>query len=175
VGLLQADLRLTPTSYIVLGLLQDMGEATPYDLKRRLAASVANFWPVPHAQLYREPDRLAAAGHVRERREDGGRRRRFYAITSRGRDALRAWLAEVPVELPELRDAGVLKVFFGGDPAAIAAGQRPLHEAKLAEYERLHAQLTAAGAPAGHLRALEIGIGHERATAARWAALEAER
>lgn len=170
--LLQADLRLTPTSYIVLGLLQDLGEATPYDLKQQLAVSVANFWPVPHAQLYREPDRLATGGYVTERREEGGRRRRFYAITDRGRDALRAWLGEVPTEPPELRDAGVLKLFFGGDPAAIAAGQRPLHEAKLAEYEELHAQLSGSGAPAGWLLALETGIEHERAAARRWADLE---
>jgi PadR family transcriptional regulator AphA len=166
------DLRLTPTSYIVLGLLRDAGEATPYDLKQRLAASVANFWPVPHAQLYREPERLAAAGYVSERREEGGRRRRFYAIADRGREALEGWLDEAPTQPPELRDAGVLKLFFGGAPQAIAARQRPLHEAKLVEYEALHAQLSAAGAPAGWLRALEVGIGHERSTAERWAELE---
>jgi DNA-binding PadR family transcriptional regulator len=169
---LQDPVRLTATSFIVLGLLRDMGEATPYDLKQRIGVSVANFWPVPHAQLYREPERLAAAGYVAERREEGGRRRRFYAITPRGDAALREWLDEAPSEPPELRDAGVLKLFFGADPPAVAGRQRPLHEAKLAEYERLHAELTRNGAPAGWLRALEAGIAFERAAIGRWSALE---
>jgi PadR family transcriptional regulator, regulatory protein AphA len=169
---LQDETRLTSTSYIVLGMLHDAGEATPYDLKQRLAVSVANFWPVPHAQLYREPDRLAAAGYVSERREEGGRRRRFYAITDRGTAALREWLDEAPSQPPELRDAGVLKLFFGADPAAVAGRQRPLHEAKLAEYEQLHERLTADDAPAGWRRALEAGIRHERAMVASWAELE---
>jgi PadR family transcriptional regulator, regulatory protein AphA len=172
---LQDDFRLTPTSYIVLGLLHDMGDGTPYDLKQRLALSVANFWPVPHAQLYREPDRLAAAGYVSERREEGGRRRRFYAITERGIAALRAWLDEAPSQPPELRDAGVLKLFFGADPAAVAERQRPLHEAKLAEYEGLHEQLTESGAPAGWLRALEAGMAYERSAIERWSALTSAR
>jgi DNA-binding PadR family transcriptional regulator len=168
---LQDDLRLTPTSYIVLGLLHDAGEATPYELKQRIAISVANFWTVPHAQLYREPDRLAAAGYVSERREEGGRRRRFYAITDRGTAALREWLDEAPAQLPELRNAGVLKLFFGADPAAVAARQLPLHEAKLAEYQALHVELSAGDVPEGWLRALEAGIAHERASVAYWSSV----
>jgi DNA-binding PadR family transcriptional regulator len=172
---LQGDLKLTPTSYVVLGLLAECGgEATPYDLKRLLAASVANFWSLPHAQLYREPDRLASAGYVTERREQEGRRRRFYALTARGREALDAWLGQAPTQLPELRDAGVLKLFFGADPAMVAANQLPAHEAKLAEYEALHAQLDG-HAPAGQLRALEIGIAHERAMIEIWRATSARR
>ena len=54
--------RLTPTSYIVLGLLEAAGEATPYDLKRAVGTSVGNFWSLQHSQLYAEPARLASAG-----------------------------------------------------------------------------------------------------------------
>ena len=53
------DIRLTPTSYIVLGFLSLLGEATPYDLKRMVSVSVGHFWSFPHSQLYAEPDRLA--------------------------------------------------------------------------------------------------------------------
>ena len=100
------DLKLTPTSYIVLGLLDAAApaEATPYDLKRVMALSVDNFWSTPHAQVYREPERLAAGGYVTERREETGRRRRFYAITDRGRAALEEWRGKAPDELPEMRD-----------------------------------------------------------------------
>ena len=43
--------RLTPTSYIVLGLLQFAGESTPYRLKQLVAGSVGYFWTLQHAQL----------------------------------------------------------------------------------------------------------------------------
>ena len=53
------EIRLTPTSYIVLGLLEFAGESTPYGLKQLVSASVGNFWTLHHAQLYTEPERLA--------------------------------------------------------------------------------------------------------------------
>ena len=110
---------LTPTSYIVLGLLAAAGEESrPTTSSALMAISVDNFWSTPHAQVYREPERLAAAGLLAERREETGRRRRFYAITDAGRAALDAWRRRRPRETPELRDPGVLKLFFGADPAA---------------------------------------------------------
>ena len=104
---MQPDVRLTPTSYIVLGLLDAVGEATPYDLKQLLAASVGNFWTVQHSALYAEPERLTEGGYVSERREQGGRRRRRYRVTAKGRRALRQWASEPTAELPELRDPGL--------------------------------------------------------------------
>ena len=55
------EIRLTPTSYIVLGLLELAGESTPYALKQLVAGSVGYFWTLQHAQLYTEPERLAAS------------------------------------------------------------------------------------------------------------------
>jgi PadR family transcriptional regulator, regulatory protein AphA len=72
------ELRLTPTSYIVLGLLEWGGRCTPYELKGLVAESVGNFGTLQHAQLYTEPARLAAAGYVTEEKEEGGRRRKLY-------------------------------------------------------------------------------------------------
>ena len=164
------DPKLTPTSYIVLGLLDAAAphEATPYDLKQMMSVSVDCFWSTPHAQVYREPERLAAGGYVTERREDSGRRRRFYAITDKGRAAVEAWRgAAPPDELPELRDAGVLKVFFGADPGTVAQHQIAVHEAALAEYQQLRGQI-AQHVPPGQLLALDIGIAHERAQIAMW-------
>src|SRR5262245_44355073 len=114
--MMSSEIRLTPTSYIVLGLIEASGEATPYDLKQAVAGSLGNFWSLQHAQLYTEPQRLAKAGYLKERREEGGRRRRHYSITAEGRAALSAWLAEPTDELTELRDLALLKIFFGGDP-----------------------------------------------------------
>ena len=120
---------LTSTSYIVLGLVEWIGEATPYDLKRRVAETVGNFWTVPHSQLYAEPARLAASGHLSERREQDGRRRRLFSLTDQGREALSAWRSQPADDpLPELRDHGLLRLFFGADPQAIARARLVAHQ-----------------------------------------------
>jgi PadR family transcriptional regulator AphA len=167
-------IRLTPTSYIVLGLLMQADEVTPYDLKSLVAAGVGNFWSLQHTQLYAEPERLAKAGYLTEVREDGGRRRKLYSVTAAGRAAFCAWLSAEPAgELPELRDISLLKVFFGADPRPIAAEQARAHRAKLREYEELEQALDGAE-PAGPLTALRAGIGHEREWVSYWAALAGE-
>jgi len=165
-------IRLSSVSYVVLGLIERVGEATPYDLKRMVALGVGNLWSLQHAQLYTEPERLAVAGYLTEERETGGRRRKRYRVTRQGRDVLRRWLAEPTAELTELRDPGLLKLFFGADPAALAPVQLEAHRRKLAEYEALRAQSPAGDAQApGPPLALEAGIGHEREWIRFWSRL----
>ncbi len=77
--------RLSETSYIVLGLLEQAGKGTPYDLKQAAQISTNNFWTVPHTQIYTECARLAGEGLLEEEREASGRRRRLYSLTDRGR------------------------------------------------------------------------------------------
>jgi DNA-binding PadR family transcriptional regulator len=158
---------LTPTSVIVLGLVEAAGEATPYELKQGVAASVGNFWSVPHSQLYAEPERLAKAGYLSERREEAGRRRRLYRITAQGRQALEAWRREPPEELGELREPGLLKVFFGADPREVARVQLELHRAKLAEYEE-RARHDPGTGPRGPWITLQAGIRHSKEWVAFW-------
>jgi DNA-binding PadR family transcriptional regulator len=160
------EIRLTPTSYIVLGLLELCGEATPYDLKGLVAMSLGNFWTVQHAQLYTETARLAAGGLLHEKREERGRRRKLYSLTRTGREALSTWTAEPTSELYELRDIGLLKLFFGADPQTISADQLDAHRKKLAEYEELHA--AASDAPEGPRLTLESGIAHEQVYVEFW-------
>lgn len=166
-----SEIRLTPTSYIVLGLLEAAGEATPYDLKQMVAASLGNFWNLQHAQLYTEPERLTAAGYLSERREEGGRRRRHYKVTEKGRAAMRGWLGESTKQLTELRDLALLKVFFGADPAALASDQTEAHAAKLAEYEQILAQ-AGEELPVGARLSLEAGIDAERRWVGFWSNLK---
>src|SRR3954468_840329 len=156
------EIRLTPTSYIVLGLLEMAGESTPYALKQLVAGSVGYFWTLQHAQLYTEPERLAQAGYVTEKREESGRRRRLYSITAKGRRALEEWRTDPTTDLAELREPALLKLFFGADPAALAAGQIPANEERLAEYERIRAEMPPE-VPPGPRQALEMGIRFERA------------
>jgi len=160
--------RLTPTSYIVLGFVDWAGEATPYQLKRMVARSVGNFWTLQHAQLYTEPDRLAGAGYLTEERERGGRRRKQYRITDKGRDALAEWRAEPTDAIPELRSPALLKLFFGADPAELAPLQLESHRRKLAEYEEIRESATL---PEGPRLALEAGIANERQQIEWWEAV----
>ncbi len=159
----------------MLGLLRLGGPATPYDLKQRVAGSVGNFWSVPHSQLYSEPDRLVGRGLASVEQEQGGRRRKSFAITDAGAAALDAWVASPPTDLGELRTPALLAVFFGSDPAEVAATQLPRHEAKLAEYEQLAAAGRAAApdAPTGPLLTIHAGILTERAWIAYWTAIGA--
>ena len=161
------EIRLTPTSYIVLGLLEMAGESTPYALKQLVAGSVGYFWSLQHAQLYTEPERLAGGGYVTEKREEGGRRRKLYSITAKGRRALEDWRTETTAELVELREPGLLKLFFGADARALAAVQIPANEKRLAEYEQIRDDMPG-DVPAGPRQALEMGIRFERAALAFW-------
>ena len=165
------DIELTPTSYIVLGLLAAAGPSTPYALKQGVAGSVGNFWSVPHSQLYGEPARLARAGYVSEEVEAGGRRRRTYTITGAGRKALAKWIATPETPPMELRDPALLKLFFGADPAAIAPAQLAYHRARLTEYEELRAALAPYPEAAGPVLTLEAGIAHAKVWVKYWKGL----
>jgi PadR family transcriptional regulator, regulatory protein AphA len=162
------DIELTHTSHIVLGLLSRCGEATPYDLKQMVSATIGQFWSLPHSQLYAEPARLARAGYVTEQREHNGRRRKLYSLTDRGRDALEHWLGVLTPEPYMLRDLALLKLFFGADVRELAEVQLETHRQKLAEYEALLSLATEHG-PIGPWLALDLGIRHERETVAFWA------
>jgi DNA-binding PadR family transcriptional regulator len=164
--------RLTSTSYVVLGLIEQMQPASPYDLKRAAALGVGQFWSLPHTQLYSECGRLAEARYLSERREEGGRRRRIYRLTKAGSEALERWRAEPTSELYELRDAGLLKLFFGADPAKLAEPQLQAHRERLRDYERQLEECRVLKAPTGVMRAIEAGIGHEREYVRFWSKLK---
>jgi PadR family transcriptional regulator, regulatory protein AphA len=162
--------RLTPTSYIVLGFVVWAGETTPYRLKQLVAGSVGNFWTLQHAQLYTEPERLTTGGYLTEQRERGGRRRKLYSITDKGRRALDEWRAEPTAAIPELRAPALLKLFFGADPAALAPPQIEAHRRKLAEYEAIRDSMPDS-VPEGPRLALDAGIESTRQQIDWWEAL----
>ncbi len=162
--------KLSPTSYVVLGLLAAAGAATPYELERLVEISLGHFWSFPHSQLYSEPVRLVGLGLLAEQREAAGRRRRVYRLTDSGREALQGWLAEPAGTSTEIRDLGLLKLFFGssaaapGDVTASAAAQVATHVTCLATFEEL-----AALDLDPHVRAtLRLGIAYEQAAVAFW-------
>lgn len=157
---------LGPVSYLVLGLIESAGDATPYELKQ-MAASISGLWDLRHDQVYREPERLSELGLLRENREEGGRRRRHFRLTEKGRSALQEWLSTPTGEFTELRDPGLLQLFLGADPAPLGRRQLEIHEERLREYKALAANLPP-DIPEGVRLSLEAGLGHEREWVRFW-------
>ena len=103
---------LSPTARVILGLLA-WRPRTGYEIKQVTDQSTRFFWGASYGQIYPELRRLEAAGLVESREEPRGRvPRRVFSLTQAGRKALDAWLEE-PEEAYEVRDEGLLKLFFG--------------------------------------------------------------
>jgi DNA-binding PadR family transcriptional regulator len=170
---------LTPVSYLVLGTIA-CGATTSYELKQKVASSVGYMWSFPHSALYAEPARLAELGLLTEEREPLGRRRRHYALTPAGRDELERWLREPTFEPPQLRDLGLLKLFFAnhvdhGDVQALASAQAEAHRRRLAVYEAIRdAHADEPPEDPFPLTTLRMGLMCERAFIAFWEQVAAE-
>jgi PadR family transcriptional regulator, regulatory protein AphA len=169
--------KLNATSYVVLGLLS-YAPATSYDLKQFVARTVGNFWAFAHSQLYDEPARLVADGLIAETVEESGRRKRTYEILPAGREALRLWLADRTLGPVEVRDLGLLKLFFAGfgtpaDILRLAEDRRDSHRQRADDYTAQRAELTGY-ADRWQLNTIELGIRYERCVERFWADLLAE-
>ncbi|MDN5934343.1 MAG: PadR family transcriptional regulator [Pseudonocardia sp.] len=171
-----SEVRLSTTSYVVLGMIALRGPSTPYDLKRAVGHSVGYFWHFPHAQLYSEPDRLAELGLLALSVEDAGRRRKTYSLTGPGHDALRDWLA-APTDVHfQMRDIAELKLFFNevGDPGnvpALAAEQMKQHQERIAVYEGMVERFGGEPSAEPRMITLELGLEMEHAALRFWRAL----
>ena len=103
---------LSPTARVILGLLA-FEPRTGYEIKQVTDQSTRFFWGASYGQIYPELRRLETDGLVESREEPRGRvPRRIYSLTTAGRSALDAWLGEAD-ESYEVRDEGLLKLFFG--------------------------------------------------------------
>ncbi|MFE7289502.1 PadR family transcriptional regulator [Streptomyces noursei] len=157
----RADPRLTTPSFLVLGFVHQLGEASPYDVKVEAARTVAPFWSMPHAQVYAQCDRLVAAGLLSESRQAGGRNRRLLKLTAAGEAALAEWLADSTFVPVEARERGILKLWFGGRPEVHSPVQLDAHRDTLADYEEMSASIGEL-LTRGQREALEFGIRYER-------------
>lgn len=171
-----ADATLGPSSFIVLGFLSQYGSMTSYDLKRWANVTVGYFWTFPRSQLYAEPQRLVGLGLLSEEQEETGRRRRTFAITDAGREALADWL-ESPAGFPELRDLGLLKLYFMLDSPdaagservrALASEQLDLHRERLATYQAIHPPHHVSVEHPELAGTLHMGLLYEEANIAFW-------
>ena len=155
-------MELSPTGRVILGMLA-VEPKSGYDIKAMVDRSTRFFWAASYGQIYPELKRLAEQGMIEPDAEsEGGRRRTTHRITDAGREAFAAWIRD-PELTHELRDEGLLKLFFAGlldreDAIAVI-------EAARARYAEKHAQLQEIEVPAkaaerfGPVAVLRYGLG----------------
>ena len=99
-------------AYVVLGMVR-LGARSGYEIKQAVENSIRFFWTISQAQIYPSLQLLEEAGLITGRADPQGRRpRRVFETTEAGEAALRDWLTRDEPMPFELRDTGLLKVFF---------------------------------------------------------------
>lgn len=157
-------------AYVVLGMVS-LGARSGYEIKQDVERSIRFFWTISQAQIYPCLEQLEHQGFVTGTDQPAGRRRRrIYEITDSGRKELRSWLADREPVPFELRDVGLLKLFFAGALAPTDAGN--LVDVIRCRSEERVATLTAIRTAAAGLRddgnsfpllTLELGIAFHEA------------
>lgn len=118
------------------------GESSGYDMAKAFDVSVANYWTATPQQLYRELDKMEAAGLIEARVVEQVKRpnKRLFALTDSGHEALRDFTASTPkptairdellvqVEVMDLGDTESIKTHIQEKLSA--------SEAKLRRYQR---------------------------------------
>lgn len=141
----------TTTSYAILCLLA-VREWTAYELAQQMDRSVGDMWPRAASVVYEEPKRLVALGFATAKPTSTGKRSSTtYAITAKGRRALRRWLKQ-PGAGPIVEFEGLLKVAFAdhGSIEGLRANLRAIREfaeAEIADTQRRFREYTETGGP----------------------------
>jgi PadR family transcriptional regulator, regulatory protein AphA len=173
---------LPTPAYVILGMLR-LGARSGYDVKRLVDGSTRYFWTISQAQIYPLLKRLEDEGLVRGRAEPRGRRpRRAYELTRRGEQELVVWLRDQHDVGYELRDLGMLKLFFADvlEPAEVLEHVRAMRaraEQVLEHLDRDSQPYAAALRDAGRrhpLDTLRLGIALHQAALEFCTTLEAE-
>jgi DNA-binding PadR family transcriptional regulator len=158
---------LSPTARVILGMLK-LGIRTGYDIKRAIDTSTRFFWSASFGQIYPELHRLREAGLVKAKEEPRGRLKRTeYALTAKGRRALHEWLTDGDDAIFELRDEGLLRLFFGDiltkeEVLANLRARRDFFDWVLAHFKEIEVEARTGFADESQLHpllALRYGIG----------------
>jgi len=149
-----------------------------YEIKQLVDSSARFFWAASYGQIYPELKKLEKAGLISgDDSSTGARQRTTFRLTAKGRRAAREWMA-TPPEVLEMRDEGLLQLFFAGsiDPkraAEIARERAAISREKADQLRAIARQIDEAGTPegaearpdAGSLAVLRYGIAASEWTA----------
>lgn len=164
------SVELSATGKVILGMVAARPRSG-YEIKQLVDNSARFFWAASYGQIYPELKKLEKAGLITGGDSStGARQRTTFEITRDGRRAAHEWI-ERPPEVLEMRDEGLLKLFFAGsiDPtraAEVALERAAISRAKAAQLRVIAEQIEEAGAPegaaaepdAGSLTVLRYGI-----------------
>jgi DNA-binding PadR family transcriptional regulator len=151
---------MTTPDFVVLGMIW-RGAGTGYEIKKQVATSIRFFWTISEAQIYPSLERLERAELVASRPEPTGkRRRRVFELTPAGRAALHDWLVRIEPMPSELRDVGLVRLFFA-DSLSRAEARALLEAVRHRSQARIAALLAIKPAAA---EASERQRGHPRLT-----------
>jgi DNA-binding PadR family transcriptional regulator len=136
---------LTTTEAALLGLLRER-PMSGYDLRKEVERSVGYFWAPAKTQIYATLPKLVESGLARQKKVVQSTRpdKTIYAITDSGREALREWVEQAPLDAGHGRNLILMKLYFGeeADPEALRrqlAERRQDAERLLAELDELEA------------------------------------
>jgi DNA-binding PadR family transcriptional regulator len=131
-------MELNATAYVILGMVS-REPRSGYEIKAAVDSTTRFFWAASYGQIYPELKRLSEAGLVEGvDASQGDRKRTRYAITADGRAELKDWLRKPP-EASEMREEGLLKLFFSGvlKPAEAVETLRAMRRRRLELSEQL--------------------------------------
>jgi DNA-binding PadR family transcriptional regulator len=131
---------LSATAYVILGMVS-REPRSGYEIKAVVDNTTRFFWAASYGQIYPELKRLSKAGLVEGiDASRGDRKRTVYAITADGEAELKDWLRQPP-ETSEMREEGLLKLFFAGalKPAEAVETLRAMRKQRLELTGRLRA------------------------------------
>jgi DNA-binding PadR family transcriptional regulator len=153
-------MELSPIAKVILGMIA-FGKRTGYEIKQFVDRTARHFMAASYGQIYPELRRLEVRGLIAGKpRPSGGRARTVYELTAAGRAALERWLRSDEEPLFELRDEGMLKLFFSDAlPERRIENLRAMRRrngVKLAQLRAL--EPTAAQGPEGGWLTLQLGI-----------------
>jgi PadR family transcriptional regulator AphA len=133
-------MELSATAYVILGMVS-REPRSGYEIKAVVDNTTRFFWAASYGQIYPELKKLSEAGLVEGvDASQGDRKRTRYAITGDGEAELKDWLRRPP-ETAEMREEGLLKLFFSGvlKPAEAVETLRTMRKRRLELSERLRA------------------------------------
>jgi DNA-binding PadR family transcriptional regulator len=161
-------MELSATAKVILGMLAARPRSG-YEIKQLVDSSARFFWTASYGQIYPELKKLEKAGLITgDDTSTGARQRTTFKLTADGRRAAREWMSRPP-EVLEIRDEGLLKLFFAGSidakrAAEIARERAAISREKAAQLRAIEASLDDADLgpeaepDAGSLLVLRYGI-----------------
>jgi DNA-binding PadR family transcriptional regulator len=145
-------MRQAGSRYVILGVLDQAGPLSGYEVRRWLSATVGPLWSESYGQLYPQLETLSAEGLIVRARERqrSPRDRKRYRITAAGRRILRAWVT-LPARPETARMEVLVKVLFAKGSGmetlrGLLDAVRTAQEAELGKMARTRASLNARSA-----------------------------